>query len=106
MPGNPRVGKVPGTSDFAFTDGVIELHGNTRFMRCIDFCSQRWLLAPRRTEVSQAGSLPRCEDCDKVMKPHSMCFDEAYSERFYQSNTVSNFLETKCDGLIVIGTAL
>lgn len=40
------------------------------------------------------------------MKPHSMCFDETYSQKFYQSDTVSEFLVKKCDGLIVVGTAL
>lgn len=35
-----------------------------------------------------------------------MCFDENYSEQFYQSETVYKYLKEKCDGLVVIGTAL
>lgn len=82
--GEPRQGKVEGTKDFAFTDGIFELHGNTRYMRCLDFCGEQWFVAPTRAQVQEAGGvLPRCKVCDKVMKPHSMCFDETYSENFY-----------------------
>jgi len=86
MPGEPRNGKIEGTSDYAFTDGVIDLHGNTRYMRCPTFCSEIWLNAPSRAQVAAAGGeLPRCLQCQKIMKPHSMCFDEQYNEIFYQS---------------------
>ena len=79
MPGQPRAEKVEGTSDFAFTDGVIELHGNTRYMRCLNFCGRKWYTSPNRAQVAENG-LPRCQYCDAVMKPHSMCFDETYTE--------------------------
>ena len=39
------------------------------------------------------------------MKPHSMLFDEQYSEEIYQSRSVREHT-AMCDGLIVIGTAL
>ena len=39
------------------------------------------------------------------MKPHSMFFDECYSEYYYRVNTVENFVE-ESDCLIVVGTAL
>ena len=39
------------------------------------------------------------------MKPHSMFFDEYYSEKYYRVNTVNNFVE-ESDCLIVVGTAL
>ena len=39
------------------------------------------------------------------MKPHSMFFDEIYSEHYYRKDTVSNFVED-ADVLIVVGTAL
>ena len=54
-----RANKVEGTDDFAFTDGVIELHGNTRFMRCPTFCNKRWFLAPFKEDIRRAnGTLP------------------------------------------------
>ncbi len=40
------------------------------------------------------------------MKPHSMMFDEAYNETYYQSDSVINYVNDQCDGFIVIGTAL
>jgi NAD-dependent SIR2 family protein deacetylase len=29
-----RINKQEGTPDFAFTDGVFEIHGNWKYMRC------------------------------------------------------------------------
>lgn len=43
-----RIAKQEATSDFAFTDGVIELHGNVHYMRCLDFCGKKWFRAPSR----------------------------------------------------------
>jgi len=40
------------------------------------------------------------------MKPHSMLFDEHYQEKFYRSDTIQKFMNEKCDGMIVVGTAL
>ena len=40
------------------------------------------------------------------MKPHIMFFDEYYSEELYRQKTVTDFLENKLDGLIVVGTTL
>ena len=48
---------------------------------------------------------PRCKECDYPMKPHSMFFDEAYSEHYYRQKTVDDFWYD-ADCLIVIGTAL
>jgi len=39
------------------------------------------------------------------MKPHSMFFDESYSEHYYRKKTVDKSLD-ESDCLIVIGTAL
>lgn len=39
------------------------------------------------------------------MKPHSMFFDESYSEHYYRKETVDAFRE-HMDCLIVVGTAL
>jgi len=39
------------------------------------------------------------------MKPHSMFFDESYSEHYYRKETVDAFLK-EIDALVVVGTAL
>ena len=49
--------------------------------------------------------VPKCKVCGKNMKPHSMFFDEAYSERYYRYDTVNKFVDT-ADCLIIVGTAL
>ena len=40
------------------------------------------------------------------MKPHSMFFDESYSEHYYRKDTVQRFVDSECDVMIVVGTAL
>ena len=49
--------------------------------------------------------VPTCEVCGNNMKPHSMFFDESYSEHYYRYKTVSDFVK-EADCLIVVGTAL
>ena len=70
--------------DYAFTDEVIEVHGNGAFMRCFDFCDKKWYKIPTREEV-KANGIPKCRECGNLMKPHKMLFDERYSEEFYRS---------------------
>lgn len=49
--------------------------------------------------------MPLCPECGKPMKPHSMFFDEKYSEHYYRMSTVENFV-ADADCLIVVGTTL
>jgi NAD-dependent SIR2 family protein deacetylase len=35
-----------------------------------------------------------------------MFFDEVYSEQYYKSETVNDFVDDKMDALIVVGTSL
>lgn len=61
---------------------------------------------PPETEELKKNFVPRCTFCDAVMKPHTMFFDESYTEEWYKSETVRQFQEGPMDALIVIGTAL
>ena len=49
--------------------------------------------------------VPKCSECQAPMKPHSMFFDEAYSEHYYRKDSVDSFVE-QADVLVVVGTAL
>jgi NAD-dependent deacetylase len=49
--------------------------------------------------------VPLCEMCGAPMKPHSMFFDESYSEHYYRKDSVDTIMK-KSDILIVVGTAL
>jgi len=76
-------------------------------MRCPEFCNEKWFDMPTREQAKKyKDSIPRCGDCDRVMKPHSLLFDEYYVEKFNRSNSVWDFVNHKCDGLIIVGTAL
>lgn len=48
MPASRRAGKQEGNSDFAFTENLIELHGNVLYMHCRNMCGQKWFTAPNR----------------------------------------------------------
>jgi len=98
-----------GTSDYAFTPYVLEMHGNTRYMHCFDEdkdCSRYFYLAPTLDEVhDRTNHVPKCPVCASPMKPHAMFFDESYNEHYYRDCTTKLAAED-IDALIVVGTAL
>ncbi len=93
----------------AFTPHLYEMHGNAFYMHCSDENqdhSSVFYLCPKLDEVKdRKNHVPRCEVCDAPMKPHSMFFDEAYSEQYYRQKTVDDFW-FDADCLVVVGTAL
>ena len=111
----------------SFSPFVYEIHGNTHYMHCSDESEEHskkfyrcpsleefnaaFEASPEKEVTSEEGFtqswclVPRCEVCGAPMKPHSMFFDEIYSEHYYRKDTVMNFVED-ADVLIVVGTAL
>ena len=96
----------------AFTPHVYEVHGAVRFMHCVDQdkeCGKLIIPGPSLAEAEEYQAenksilVPKCADCGKNMKPHSMFFDEQYSEEYYRYTTVKDFC-SEADCLIVIGT--
>jgi NAD-dependent SIR2 family protein deacetylase len=106
---DPNLEKFEGNIPIQLTPFCQEIHGNSFYMHCEDEeqeHSKIFYAAPKHTEVKDfKNHVPKCKECGKNMKPHSMFFDESYSEHYYRKHTVNNFYET-CDLLIVIGTAL
>ena len=107
-------------TDVAFTPHVYEIHGSVLYMHCEaeeEEHSSKFFKAPsladaekfteesKSDDVSEQTLVPKCEVCGKNMKPHSMFFDESYSERYYRYETVQGFVKD-ADCLIVVGTAL
>lgn len=111
----------------AFTPHIYEIHGNVHYMHCsneaeehskifykgpslVDFETAR-AAAPSSIITNEDGCeqnfclVPRCQECDAVMKPHCMFFDECYSEHYYRKESVWTMVK-KSDCLIVVGTAL
>ncbi len=93
----------------AFTPHLYEIHGNVFYMHCEDEeqeHSKVFYKCPSLKDVKdKQNHVPLCKECGKRMKPHSMFFDEGYSEHYYRKETVDAFKE-HMDCLIVVGTAL
>ena len=102
--------KKQGTKDYGFTPHVYEVHGNVRYMHCNDEdkeCSKKFYLAPKLEDIPDIENhVPICSECGSNMKPHCMFFDECYSEAYYRSVSIEDFVDNKMDCIIVVGTAL
>ena len=98
----------------AFTEGVLEIHGNWRFMRCLDeqncvsrnnFYKTPVPLPPLKDVEDGNFEMPKCKFCGSVMKPHTMLFDERYSEKYYRVDSVNQALsQSNYDTLVIVGT--
>ena len=88
-------------NEVAFTPYVYEIHGSVLYMHCEmeeKECSNKFFKSPTLAEVEEYAKnakegeskilVPKCKDCGANMKPHSMFFDESYSERYYRRDTV------------------
>lgn len=100
--------KVPGSSNYAFTDHVVEIDGNMEFMRCSNSdkapCCNRFYKSPNYSEVFESH-VPKCKDCGKNMKIHAISYDDKYDEAHWRIDTVKNLVKD-ADALIVLGSAL
>ena len=101
----------PGGKRSAFTPNLYEIHGNIKYMHCSNeklSCANIFYPIQRWDKVAKSDSphyVPKCSNCSSPMKPHTMFFDEMYSEKFYRAKTVYDFVENS-DCLVVVGTTL
>lgn len=82
-------------------DKIIELHGNTRRVRCMS-CRQliSWETAE---EMIRAGSkAPQC-GCGGHFKPDTISFGQAMPE---QETRMAGLLSSQCDVFLVVGSTL
>jgi NAD-dependent deacetylase len=81
---------------------VIELHGNTRYAKCLD-CGERFELAPIRGHFEAHGEVPDCASCGGLLKTATISFGQAMPElemaRAEQATLAS-------DLFIVLGSSL
>ena len=108
-----RAGKMPGLitqnidnlhqdSGIAAAD-VIELHGNTRYARCIG-CSKRYEIDWVREKFNADGGLaPSCPACEDPIKTATISFGESMPEVPMQRATE---LAQDCDLMLAIGSSL
>ncbi|MBV9991281.1 MAG: Sir2 family NAD-dependent protein deacetylase [Alphaproteobacteria bacterium] len=60
-------------------DKVIEIHGNTRYAKCLD-CGTRMELAPIRAHFEAHGDPPDCAACGGIVKTATISFGQAMPE--------------------------
>jgi NAD-dependent deacetylase len=83
-------------------DGVIEIHGNTRYAKCLD-CGARMELAPIRAHFEAHGEPPDCASCGGIVKTATISFGQAMPE-LEMARAEKATLE--CDLFLVLGSSL
>jgi len=81
---------------------VYELHGNMRWLRCMD-CDKRYPLEEMVEKYRAQYDVPECERCHGILKPDVIFFGELLPQVTLKNAT---FNATRCDLIIVIGSSL
>jgi NAD-dependent deacetylase len=81
---------------------VIELHGNTRYAKCLD-CGQRMEIADVRKYFQANGDPPDCPACEGVIKTATISFGQAMPELEMERARRATLA---CDLFVVIGSSL
>jgi NAD-dependent deacetylase len=83
-------------------DRVIEIHGNTRYARCLE-CGERAELGPIRAHFEAHGEPPDCAACGGIVKTATISFGQAMPE-LEMARAEAATLE--CDLFLVLGSSL
>lgn len=83
-------------------DRVIELHGNTRYARCLE-CGTHAELAPIRIHFELHGEAPDCALCGGLLKTATISFGQAMPEAEMER---AERATTTCDLFLVLGSSL
>jgi NAD-dependent deacetylase len=81
---------------------VIELHGNTRYAKCLD-CGERVELAPVRAHFEAHGAPPDCAACGGIVKTATISFGQAMPEH---EMALAEEATLACDLFLVLGSSL
>jgi NAD-dependent deacetylase len=81
---------------------VIEVHGNTRYAKCLE-CGARVELEPIRTYFQAHGEPPDCAACGGILKTATISFGQAMPER---EMARAEQAARECDLFIVLGSSL
>ena len=81
---------------------VIEIHGNTRYAKCLD-CGTRVELDPVRTYFQAHGAPPDCAACGGIVKTATISFGQAMPEA---EMARAGRATSRCDLFIVLGSSL
>ena len=83
-------------------DKVIEIHGNTRYAKCLE-CGARVELAPIRAHFERHGDPPDCEACGGIVKTATISFGQAMPELEMARAEAATLA---CDLFLVLGSSL
>ena len=83
-------------------DRVIELHGNTRYAKCLE-CGARAELDPIRAYFEANGAAPDCTECGGLLKTATISFGQAMPEREMER---AERATRECDLFLVLGSSL
>ncbi|MDE2462839.1 MAG: Sir2 family NAD-dependent protein deacetylase [Alphaproteobacteria bacterium] len=83
-------------------DMVIELHGNTRYARCLG-CNLRVELEPIRAHFERYGVAPDCAACGGLLKTATISFGQAMPEA---EMARAHAAAGACDLFVVLGSSL
>jgi NAD-dependent deacetylase len=81
---------------------IIEIHGNTRYAKCLD-CRAREELAPIRKYFDEYGEPPNCDACGGIVKTATISFGQAMPELEMARAEQATLA---CDLFIVLGSSL
>ncbi len=81
---------------------VIELHGNTRYAKCLD-CGDRLEIADIRKFFEEKGDPPDCPACGGIVKTATISFGQAMPELEMDR---ANRATLGCDLFLVLGSSL
>lgn len=81
---------------------IIEIHGNTRYAKCLD-CGERVELAPIRAYFEAHGEPPDCSSCGGIVKTATISFGQAMPE-LEMARAEKATLD--CDLFLVLGSSL
>ena len=83
-------------------ENVYELHGNMKWLRCLD-CDSRYPLEDIVKRHANQPDAPACERCQGILKPDAVYFGEALPENVLRMATLH---AGNCDLMLAIGTSL
>ena len=83
-------------------DQVIELHGNTRYARCLS-CGARAEIADIRAHFDAHGEAPDCKFCGGILKTATISFGQAMPE---DEMARAEEASLACDLMLAMGSSL
>jgi NAD-dependent deacetylase len=84
----------------AGSKNVIEYHGNSSMLQCVHCHTDNE--ADRFREKLKKKEIPRCAECDRILKPSVVFFGEMIPQR---ALIESQFMAESADGVLVVGTS-